>query len=152
MSSDFWRRSGSRESIRRKYRLRVLRHLASVITLCPLGQPQKAIGHESLIGPWLPILQPPRLSVLRSPERRHDHRHETAGNRNQSLAAVALDPRRSTSDRERCLGWGAECTKASAAASWRRRMSLDIPSYRTSGLPTKPSTIWPTRSNPVPLA
>src|ERR1019366_7787072 len=51
----------------------------------------------------------------------------------RSLAAVARDPRRSTSEYERCLGLGAECTKASAAASGRRSMSLDIPSYRTSG-------------------
>jgi hypothetical protein len=29
------------------------------------------------------------------------------------------------------LRLGAECTKASAAASGRRKMSLDIPSYRT---------------------
>src|ERR1700674_914405 len=50
----------------------------------------------------------------------------------RSLAAVARDPRRSTSEHERCLGLGAKCTKASAAASRRRKMSLDIPSYRTS--------------------
>jgi hypothetical protein len=31
------------------------------------------------------------------------------------------------------LGLGAECTKASAASSGRRKMSLDIPFYRTSG-------------------
>src|SRR5437879_549073 len=53
----------------------------------------------------------------------------------RSLAAVARDPRRSTSERERCLGWlGTECTKASAAASGRRKMSLDIPFYRTPGI------------------
>src|SRR6266849_9001121 len=50
----------------------------------------------------------------------------------RSLAAVARDPRRSTSERERCLGLGTECTKTSAAASGRRKMSLDIPFYRTS--------------------
>ena len=54
----------------------------------------------------------------------------------RSLAAVARDPRRSTSEYERCLGLGAECTKASAAASGRRSMSLDIPSYRTSSYAT----------------
>src|SRR5580704_8832948 len=48
------------------------------------------------------------------------------------LAAVPRGPRRSTSERERCLGLGAECTKASAASSGRRKMSLDIPFYRTS--------------------
>src|SRR5260370_5028188 len=49
----------------------------------------------------------------------------------RSLAAVARDPRQSTSEREHCLGLGTECTKASAAASGRRKMSLDIPFYRT---------------------
>ena len=134
MSSDFWRRSGSRESIHRKFRLCVLPHLVSGPTLCPLGQPQKAIGHESLIGPWLSTEQPPRLSVLRSPGRRHDHRGmKPQGIEIRSLAAVARGPRRSTSERERCLGLGAECSKASATPSGRRKMSLDIPSYRTSG-------------------
>ena len=28
-------------------------HLVTVLTLCPLGQPEKAIGHESQIEPWL---------------------------------------------------------------------------------------------------
>src|SRR5713226_5439177 len=56
----------------------------------------------------------------------------------RSLAAVARDPRRSTSERERCLGLGAECTKASAAASGRRKMSLDIPFYRTSEKRSQP--------------
>jgi hypothetical protein len=29
-------------------------HLASVKSLCPLGQPEKALGHEPQIDPWLP--------------------------------------------------------------------------------------------------
>src|ERR1700680_3020141 len=56
----------------------------------------------------------------------------------RSRAAVARGQRRSTPEYERCLGLGAECTKASAAASGRRRMSLDIPSYRTSEQPAFP--------------
>src|SRR5580700_1399917 len=48
------------------------------------------------------------------------------------LAAVPRGPFYRTSERERCLGLGAECTKASAASSGRRKMSLDIPFYRTS--------------------
>jgi hypothetical protein len=35
-------------------------------TLCPLGQPKKAIGHEPLIGPWLATLRPSRLPVSES--------------------------------------------------------------------------------------
>jgi hypothetical protein len=136
--SDFLRRSGSRESIHRKFRLCVLRHLVSGQPLMPLGQSQKAIGHESLIGPWLPIEQPPRLSVLRSPGRRHDHRHENVRNRNpESRCCCARSKtisQRAAAERQpdHCLSLGAECTKASAAASGRRKMSLDIPSYRTS--------------------
>ena len=30
-----------------------LRHQVSLLTLCPLGQPKKAIGQESQIEPWL---------------------------------------------------------------------------------------------------
>jgi hypothetical protein len=43
-------------------------------TLCPLGQPNKAIGHEPLIGPWLATLRPPGLSVSGAESDRHDCR------------------------------------------------------------------------------
>jgi len=33
----------------------VLRHLVSVLTLYPLGQPEKALGHEPQIEPWLTL-------------------------------------------------------------------------------------------------
>ena len=49
----------------------------------------------------------------------------------RSLTAVARGPRRSAKEHDHCLRLGAECTKASAAASGRRKTSLDIPSYRT---------------------
>ena len=32
----------------------VLRHRVTVITLCPLGEPEIAIGYEPRIEPWLP--------------------------------------------------------------------------------------------------
>src|SRR5207245_3741669 len=35
-------------------------------TLCPLGQPKKAIGHESPIGPWLPTWQTVMLVRFRN--------------------------------------------------------------------------------------
>jgi hypothetical protein len=41
-------RSGSRVSI-----LGGFRHTVSRATVCPLGQPKKAIGRESQIEPWL---------------------------------------------------------------------------------------------------
>ena len=54
LASRFSKRSGSRESIQPSRRQHVcLRHEVSLLTLCPLGQPKKAIGHESQIEPWL---------------------------------------------------------------------------------------------------
>ena len=46
----------------------------SKATLCPLGQPKKAIGHEPLIGPWLATLRPSRLSVSGTDSAHHDCR------------------------------------------------------------------------------
>src|SRR5688572_20014842 len=64
--------------------------------------------------------------------RRHDTGMKKRGIGIWSLAAVARVPRRSAKERDDCLRFGAECTKASAAASGRGKMYLDIPSYRTS--------------------
>src|SRR5438552_7348075 len=51
----FLRRSGSRVSISIACRRPKCRwHLASVKSLCPFGQPEKALGHEPQIDPWLP--------------------------------------------------------------------------------------------------
>jgi len=49
----FLRRSGSRVSIPNACRHTVLWHPVSAKTLCPLGQPEKALGHEPQIEPWL---------------------------------------------------------------------------------------------------
>src|ERR1700680_4216729 len=53
LANRFSKRSGSRESIQPASRRRCLKHEVSLLTLCPLGQPKKAIGHESQIEPWL---------------------------------------------------------------------------------------------------
>jgi hypothetical protein len=54
LASRFSKRSGSRESIQPSRRHPMcLRHSVSLLTLCPLGQPKKAIGHESQIEVWL---------------------------------------------------------------------------------------------------
>jgi hypothetical protein len=50
-------------------RTKCRRHLASVKSLCPLGQPEKALGPEPQIDPWLPHAQPHGLSVS-GPDRR----------------------------------------------------------------------------------
>ena len=95
--SDFLRRSGSRESIqRRKLGSACLRHLVSGPTLCPLGQPEKAIGHESLIGPWLATLQPSRLSVSGTEGRRLDRKMEPQEGQNFAASRdEAKDDRKS---------------------------------------------------------
>ena len=58
----------------------------SGVTLCPLGQPKKAVGHEPQIGPCV------ATSVLSNRDacqfqgtdwRRHDNRNETTGEENK---------------------------------------------------------------------
>jgi hypothetical protein len=41
-------------------------------TLCPLGQPEKAIGYEPPIEPWLALPQPACLFASDTERRRHD--------------------------------------------------------------------------------
>ena len=41
-------------------------HLASVKSLCPFGQPEKALGHEPQIDPWLPHRTTTRLASFRT--------------------------------------------------------------------------------------
>jgi hypothetical protein len=41
-------------------------HRVSTPTLCPFGQPKKAIGYESQIGPWLPLCNRLCLPVLQN--------------------------------------------------------------------------------------
>src|SRR5216683_3263197 len=53
LASRFSKRSGSRESIQPCSRQMGHKHEVSLLTLCPLGQPKKAIGHESQIELWL---------------------------------------------------------------------------------------------------
>jgi hypothetical protein len=63
LASRFLKRSGSRESIQRFGRHPMcLRHEVSELTLCPLGQPKKAIGHESQIELWLTHAQRNRFA------------------------------------------------------------------------------------------
>ena len=51
----FLRRSGSRVSILIACRRQSVSGTpASVKSLCPFGQPEKALGHEPQIDPWLP--------------------------------------------------------------------------------------------------
>src|SRR3984885_11269107 len=66
------RRSGSRVSIHNRVRLnRCLEHQVSRVTLCPLGQPEKAIGRESQIEPWLAST----TALLAASENKTSNRH-----------------------------------------------------------------------------
>jgi hypothetical protein len=50
----------------------------SAATLCPLGQPNKAVGHESRIGPWLACFaNPSSLSSFRNRRIKTIGGHET---------------------------------------------------------------------------
>jgi len=116
MASWFCRRSGSRVSIRNPVRLRVLlQHQVSRETLCPLGQPEKAIGHESPIEPWL-ALHNRAACCVRNRRTSLRERHESAEKETpQSLVPL--------------LGLDG---KTISPVPYRRRGSicLDIPFYR----------------------
>jgi hypothetical protein len=85
-------RSGSRESIHFRVRPPVSRG-----TVCSLGQPNKAVGHESPIEPW--------LARLRRPQSRTNSRAAGCGTR-------CSDGRRSGEDKHRRVGSeGAGCTR-----------------------------------------
>src|ERR1035437_10193247 len=73
MACWFSRRSGSRVSIHKTVRLRgCFGHQVFRETLCPLGQPEKAIGEKSPIEPWLATAQPRCLSASGTEGRRYD--------------------------------------------------------------------------------
>ena len=128
----FSRRSGSRVSIYSEIRhLRVLpvSTEASWVILCPLAQPNKAIGLESHIGSWLACYLEPTvlLAQLHEPRASNHHRDmkprrynpqpAESRSRNMQLAhSVGLDARRT----------------AFPYRGARESFSLDIPSHRIS--------------------
>jgi hypothetical protein len=93
-------------------------------TLCPLGQPKKAIGHEPLIGPWLATLRPSSLSVSGTDSAHHDRRiteEEANGTlRTEKQTGIARPSR------------GAGRSQNSSGSRLREEsFSLDIPFNRT---------------------
>jgi len=111
----------------------VLLHLVSGSTLCPLGQPKKVIGLESPIGPWLPIQQPATLVKFQENGRASSStitKHETVAYAN----SLVHEAQGETSLRERCVG-GLDVNQSIRARTVGEKMSLDIPSYRTSEAP-----------------
>ena len=88
----------------------------SQLTLCPLGQPEKAIGHESQIEPWL-TLTTTLLDASETDERRY-------------ASKMNLENWENRGSSYQYLGW------MSGSISLRPPVAggvffLDIPSYRT---------------------
>src|SRR5580704_8002416 len=107
-----------------------LGHLVSEPTLGPLGQPEKAIGHESPIEPWL---APDHRSALRVSELRASLRQamKTAGRGNPnrwSTASCTPSLWRGRSEQISLdhMGWETRKTPAVAEVFF-----LDFPLYRT---------------------
>lgn len=75
---------------------RQLWHRTSRVTICPLAQPNKAVGLESQIGPWL-AQKPTSLLLVQLPEPKRLARgiHENV-ERNRRLAMACLDYTRRT--------------------------------------------------------
>src|SRR5260370_11408274 len=94
--------------------LRALR--VSRLTICPLGQPEKAIGLEPQIEPWL------------TP---YDHtacpRSEAEGRRHPSK----MNHGKGKITGPHSMKWAGCQDQLSASSSRRRSVSLDIPFYRT---------------------
>ena len=109
----FSRRSGSRVSIYQDIRhLRVLPVSTEVsrVILCPLAQPNKAIGLESHIGSWLACYLEPTvlLAQLHEPRASSHHRDMKPRKQNPQLAWVTLK-KYATSPRPRRLRDRAGC-------------------------------------------
>ena len=101
------------------------RHRVSRATVCPLGQPDTAIGLESQIEPWLPkitLLEVPACSAV------------ATRNRMRNVPAV-------TTKTPACSpGAGARCQKNAPLLAEGEVFFLDIPVHRTP--------FWPAFSRP----
>ena len=140
MAVGFPRRSISRRSIHRTGQARAFSTRVSEATLCLLGQSNKAIGHESPIGPCVAThaVDNRQACCFRKRSAPSRQRNGTTGERKRISAAHAetkQDTRpeedHSRSRRARSNS-GAECRENNGPASSRgERFSLDIPFYRT---------------------
>ena len=83
----------------------------SLLTLCPLAQPEKAIGHESQIEPWL-ALTTTLLDASETDERRYARK-------------MNLENRENRGSSYQYMGWMSERISLGGV------FFLDIPSYRT---------------------
>ena len=88
----------------------------SLLTLCPLAQPEKAIGHESQIEPWL-ALTTPLLDASETDERRY-------------ASKMNLENRKNRGSSHQYMGWMSERISLRLPVAGEV-FFLDIPFYRT---------------------
>ena len=101
-------------------------------TLCPLGEPEIAIGHEPRIEPWLPRNRI-ACQVSRIGGRCHHSKNEPRERKSNPEKDLS-------SDREPSANSGLDIeTKIFSATSRRRSFFVDIPFYRTTYLKMKRS-------------
>ncbi len=88
----------------------------SLLTLCPLAQPEKAIGHESQIEPWL-TLTTALLDASETDERRY-------------ASKMNLENRKNRGSSHQYMGWMSERISLRLPVAGEV-FFLDIPFYRT---------------------
>ena len=88
----------------------------SLLTLCPLAQPEKAIGHESQIELWLAITTP-LLDASETDERRY-------------ASKMNLENRKNRGSSHQYMGWMSERISLRLPVAGEV-FFLDIPSYKT---------------------
>src|ERR1700739_3370174 len=105
----------------------VLRHRVTVPTLCPLGEPEIAIGFEPRIEPWLP-----RNRIACQVSRVGGRCHHS---KNEPREWKSNPEKNLSSDREPSANSGLDIeTKNFSATGRRRSFFVDIPFYRTTYL------------------
>src|SRR5580693_9094434 len=105
----------------------VLRHRVTVPTLCPLGEPEIAIGHEPRIEPWLP-----RNRIACQVSRVDGRCHHS---KNEPRERKSNPEKNLSSDREPSANSGLDIeTKNFSATGQGRSFFVDIPFYRTTYL------------------
>ena len=132
------RRSISRGSINRPSQARARSMRVSESTLCPLGQSNKAIGHESQIGPCVAthrVNNCQACCVFKKTIGVVTTRNGSAEKKDPWHADTKQDKRSGEDHSRRASARSnirAECRNKNGAASSRRGdFSLDIPFYRT---------------------
>ena len=144
MAVGFLRRSISRGSINRRSQARALSTRVSESTLCPLGQSNKAIGHESPIGPCVATHRVDNYQACCVSENDlapSQQRNGTTGKRKRISALAETKQQDTQPEQDHSQRWSArsnswaECRDRNRPASSRRGdFSLEIPFYRTSAI------------------